>query len=533
MNPELAEPAGEAPGSLPLPHQVRQKIKDGIFALSLANIYLISAWYIPLYTVWSQHYFKKTPLTGGKLLGLTVNLLCLAALIWLVICAMRRSRSRWFRPVCEWMFLLLLLLPLEFCRQIVFAWPTHVLLGWVKHPVGTVALLGFLACLLFRRRWIVQLAAAGIAILSPMVLMTLARIVYASCGQQEAALYLQAPPPPALSPVREGRARIIWIIFDETDQRLAFDQRPPGVKMPEFDRLRGESVSATNAFPPGPGTIISMPALITGQRVTAAEPRSAIDLELTFADGKRVSWKDAPSIFSAARELGVNTALVGWYHPYDRVLGQSLNYCSWYPLMQVQPVPAVTFGEATVQELECGLWDVRYRHQFIDTCRASLADSLSLVTNSNYGLVCLHLPPPHKPGVFNPTTGRFSVWPVSPVRGYFNNLPLADLFLGTIRKAMERSGQWDRSWVIISSDHHWRWSSYYDGRNDYRVPFIIKAPGGGPAHSYAPAIDTLVTHDLILAILGGDIPSDQQAVPGWLDAHPCAPSSFAPKRPSR
>ena len=38
-----------------------------------------------------------------------------------------------------------------------------------------------------------------------------------------------------LIPVQAGRPRVVWAIFDETDQRLALEQRPPGVLLPEFD----------------------------------------------------------------------------------------------------------------------------------------------------------------------------------------------------------------------------------------------------------------------------------------------------------
>ena len=34
--------------------------------------------------------------------------------------------------------------------------------------------------------------------------------------------------------------RVIWLVFDELDQRLVYDQRPASVHMPEFDRLRGD-----------------------------------------------------------------------------------------------------------------------------------------------------------------------------------------------------------------------------------------------------------------------------------------------------
>ena len=63
--------------------------------------------------------------------------------------------------------------------------------------------------------------------------------------------------------------------------------------------------------------------------------------------------------------------------------------------------------------------------------------------------------------------------------GYFNNLALAYRFLGQLRHAMETSGAWDKSWVIISADHSWRDSRIYDGVIDLRVPFLVKAPGAG------------------------------------------------------
>ncbi len=158
----------------------------------------------------------------------------------------------------------------------------------------------------------------------------------------------------------------------------------------------------------------------------------------------------------------------------------------------------------------------------MELCRATLADSISVVTNGAYGLVLLHLPPPHKPGVYNPTTG-FTLLDMSHVRGYFNNLALADFFLGKLRRAMEGSGQWDNNWVIVSSDHCWRWSKEWDGKRDPRVPFMIKAPGLNRPVVYSPELNTVITHDLVLAILRGELTNQQQSV-AWLGTHPSTQS---------
>jgi hypothetical protein len=71
----------------------------------------------------------------------------------------------------------------------------------------------------------------------------------------------------------------------------------------------------------------------------------------------------------------------------------------------------------------------------------------------------------------------------------------------------------------VSADHSWRASAEYDGRRDFRVPFLVKAPGPNQPVVYSPAINTLLTHDLILAILRSELTNQQQVVP-WLDSHP-------------
>ena len=83
---------------------------------------------------------------------------------------------------------------------------------------------------------------------------------------------------------------------------------------------------------------------------------------------------------------------------------------------------------------------------------------------------------------------------------------------------MEASGQWDKTWVILSADHSWRESKLYDGQRDYRVPYLIKPPGAPVSADYTRPFNTVLTHDLILAILRGEVTNGQNVGP-WLDAH--------------
>jgi hypothetical protein len=58
----------------------------------------------------------------------------------------------------------------------------------------------------------------------------------------------------------------------------------------------------------------------------------------------------------------------------------------------------------------------------------------------------------------------------------------------------------------------------YDGRRDYRVPYLIKPPGATLSADYTHPFNTILTHDLILAILRGEVTNAQNVAP-WLDAH--------------
>jgi hypothetical protein len=403
--------------------------------------------------------------------------------------------------------------------------------AWLKDPLVVLGLLVLVAGLAWKHHLAARASKATLYILSPLAFSTLLRIFLLSVGLQHLEQPTSERALPPAGPERPGQPRVVWIIFDEMDYRLAFEERPAGLALPEFDRLRGESTCATNAFPPGDCTLYSMPALISGQRISTVKIKNYADLLLTRAEnGTVASWSEMPSVFSSARELGVNTALVGWYHCYDRVLGGSLNYCAWHPFQMYESARAPQFDKAMLNQIGCLTGTLRARYIFVGLCKSCLEESLTVVTNSAYGLALLHLPPPHKPGVYDPGRDQYTYFAISKSKGYFNNLVLADRCLGTLRRTMEASSLWDRTWLIISADHSWRESRVYDGRRDLRVPFIIKSPKAADAVTYSPQLNTVLTHDLILAILRGEI-SGQNEVVAWLGAHGAAQPTVTAQDP--
>ena len=510
-------PASKLPHRFGAGSPMRQQLKDALLALSLANLCFISAWFRLLYGH-ELGYFKK-PVTEASLFAMAANILWLTLVLWLALRALRRFHQPWFHGVAHFIFFFLLLLPLDFCRREVLHITPQAFINFLRRPIIEAGLFVTALGIAWQHRRVARVAALAVGIFSPFALFTFARIILVSLNIAHLAEPTTEPPLASLSPVQPGRPRVIWIIFDETDQRLAFEQRPAGIRLPEFDCLRGESLFATNAYPPADETIMSMPALISGERITNITVKGVSDLEVTLADtGKVALWSQLPSVFAAARQLGANTALEGWYQPYRRILHNGLNYCNWYPYPGLFPAQQPTFTSAMLSQIGCLTSGLQFERLYGKVCRSMVAESMSLVTNANYGLILLHLPPPHHPGVYLPDKDRFSIVSQPRVQGYFNNLVLADRSLGKLRAALELTGQWKQTWIILSADHSWRRSKMYDGRRDLRVPFLVKPPGMSKSLAYSPQFNTIISHDFILAILQGKISSQQSAV-AWLDAH--------------
>jgi membrane-anchored protein YejM (alkaline phosphatase superfamily) len=176
---------------------------------------------------------------------------------------------------------------------------------------------------------------------------------------------------------------------------------------------------------------------------------------------------------------------------------------------------AVVFQIASLSETFFGCYRLLYR--FGEVHRNAQADALQLTTDGRLGLTLLHLPAPHLPGVYLASRQQFTIRHMKPAEAYFNNLALADHELGEIRRTMETAGLWDKTWVIVSSDHSWRTSRSYDNIRDMRVPFLVKTPGLNLPTTYPRQFNTVLTHDLILAILQQEV-TNQQGVVDWLDA---------------
>jgi len=522
--------------------------RDAAISLSLANLCFVKVWGKVLSGAGA--YFNEFPIAFAGIMG---DVLLLATMFLVAITIVRRSRRPALMKAACAAFLLAVLTALNGIAQLLVtlsALNFSLILGrnqaWFAGVGLSILLVG---AAVKKRDRLIRHAPGVILALLPFVLITFSQAVW-KLTNNTGVVHAENQPAVVAPFARKAPAtRVLWIIFDEMDQRMSFSERPATIELPELDRLRSQSVYALNAYPPAPLTYMSLPALITGRLVEKVTPVRADELLIKFAgDNQPVGWSTQPNVFSAAQSSGFNTGLAGWCHPYCEVIGGSLTKCdevkekgaeeitlassmfsqaesliSTVPLGQPATLPIiqrVDFVNQIVTTGERRKYTVRYKHVLDAALRAAV--------DKNLDLVFVHSPAPHPPGIYDRATNDFSL---ASKNGYIDNLELVDRTVGDLRRVMERAGIWDSTTVIISADHWGRTEMWSRGPfwtredaavssriMDHRIPFLLKLAGQHEQLTYTPGFNTIVTHDLVLALMRGEV-SSPGTVAVWLDQH--------------
>lgn len=357
----------------------------------------------------------------------------------------------------------------------------------------------------------------------------------------------QRPIAPALtrsSSDRPDLVPIIWIIFDEWDYRLSFEARPKGLLMPATDRLLAESFSSVAAQPPGKATGISLPSLTTGLQVTGSKQGPAGDLVLDTADGREIAWRQTDSVFDRARAQGANIALLSHlYGPYCGSFHRAVVACweigRWWQASN-SAIGALdyvlTYGLRFLPKLRLSTIrkaDPDYRRfseiDGVNTFQSYQRKVEQRLSEASDDLLFLHYEMPHYPVIYDRTASAYRSVPapdVPSVDQYADNLALVDLTIARIRSVLEKSGKWDRSVLIISSDHHFR-HGLADVPIDFRVPFIVKLPGQRDGVVYRAPLNTQITSDLVPVLMNGEV-ADYEALAKFVAKTPAAGSVSLP-----
>lgn len=524
-------------------------LKDAIKSLSLANLCFIKVWSKLLSSAGS--YFNEFPVAY---LSIIVNVVVLAAVFFTCLRLWRRFRGVRIDRVQRFISFLIVLTVVNGIVSLIAAGLPITPSGAMarnSHLFGGILITGAVAFVFFKWQTRILNALPGLLmILSPFVVLTFTQSIWKINSRPSMVAYAAERPAEKLEFARKRPAtRVIWIIFDELDERLAFVDRPLSVKLPELDRLRQQSVSAGNAYPPAPLTYMSMPALITGRLVSRVTPVASNELLVNFDGDKTASrWSKEPNVFSDARKAGFNTGLAGWCHPYCKVIGSDLTKClgvnddnaeslSLPHSMMIQAEGLVGTAPMIQQIVTPLVQRVGFlnefavggeRRKYIARYKSVLEDAKKFAVDTDLDLILIHSPAPHPPGIYDRRTGEFSLKGTS---SYLDNLALVDRTVGELRRLMEGKGVWDSTVLLISADHWWRTEMWQRGpfwtaeaaavateKMDHRIPFILKLNGQKEPVVYDQKFNTVLTHDLLLALLKGEATTSAE-VTKWLDDH--------------
>ena len=420
-----------------------------------------------------------------------------AALLLHAVARATRGRSEvWFAP---WFYFLVVLVLFNLFPSLRQSWVKHV--PWLSGTVYYLIIWGLGAGLTLvgylqprMRKW-ASVGWRGLVFLWPLLLILPFNLLTEKKWEHVSG-----------DPARLGRgnvgtgAPVVILILDMVGYDDAFT--PEGSVRGSLSNLATfaqNSMVFHQARSCGDATVPSMPGLMLQEEV--GDP-------LLGADGVRwpiVTASNTPALSAEQFEMalpyqfraaGGRAVYIGYYLPYKELMpgawDEVFSLC-FYGVACSVPGPA---------------WSTALLHQTVQYLNASkdpvagLAKQLDLYVPlmnryhrkitldvleegkrfvrqclSPGDLVIIHLTVPHPPIVFD-AEGGSSLFGREDPAGYPDQLLYADRLFGDLVDELKQAGQWDKSWVIMMSDHgsHFKdWSANPAAKR--HVPFMVKAPG--------------------------------------------------------
>jgi len=334
-----------------------------------------------------------------------------------------------------------------------------------------------------------------------------------------------------------GGPRIVWIVFDELSQDQLYDHRASGLTLPNFDRLRAESLEFTNIQPAGYFTRVVIPSLLTGRRASNMRGSSSGKLDLYFDDTHRWEHFEAGrTIFADARTLGWTTGIVGWTIPYCRLFAGWVDTCYWsdeYPIVDGSEMatqhgvftnasyPILKFIRAVVPGVrpQNSYYEKNWVAPQTRDYQSIIVRALALAGDRAIRFKFIHLPIPHPPAIYDRHTHAFSS-----AGSYLDNLALSDMALGQLLDVLAKAPEWSDTTLIVAGDHSWRideWRAIHwtaedqaasKGLFDTRPALLVHLPGQNTAQNFGMESQSLLMHDFLGALLRNLVHSPQDVI---------------------
>jgi hypothetical protein len=327
--------------------------------------------------------------------------------------------------------------------------------------------------------------------------------------------------------VSAKKPRLVWIVFDELSYKYTFESRDPSLHLPNFDRLRNESVLYTNMAPIAYRTTRVVPSLLLGRAVTdVAYTSSNRYLVQIGEDSHWIPFEAGASLFGIAKDRGLTTSIVGWYIAYCPIFTGIANDCYWGnedaqdrgPTLQTASFAANVWFPLRIMAEQA----VAPRRAWTDDAELNSIGHIASVQNiqqhalhtlstSSADLLYLHLPAPHPVAFWNRHTGKFALG-----GSYLDSLDYSDRLLGQMLDILSAQPRWANTMLIVQGDHSWRtqmwrplpgWSAEDErisdgGQWDPRPLLMIHTPSQHDAKTINTPTSLMYVHDTVAATIG-------------------------------
>jgi hypothetical protein len=505
-------------------------VLEGVGAALLLLLTYIWPCIEPLHLALYSHRLPASNLVGGLLvdmLGLSILAIGFLIAIQYLPRTLERTLSALFASL-----MLLRILDIAIQMQT----NPHIIAHWgrvrMQSCIAILLLFGLLAFFLPRSiQPVVRAVNLTIAAFAFCAFWIIPQLLYLTLAGEpgESAASIHIPLPRSRS-----NQRIIWILFDELSYDQAFDHPASSIKLPNFDRLRTESISFNNLQPAGYHTDKIIPSLFLGRRID--QTRATLRGDLWYMDESQNHWlayDPNATLFGLAKLNGWTSGVDGWFYPYCRSFAPVLDVCFWEPF-DFPPLPMEAYGASEKKSVltnaaalpNAYLSKLTHRaarspsvfqNDHIQQFQNVMAHTQELIENDQVRFVFLHLPIPHPPGIYDRERHM-----LRPSGNYLDNLVLADDTLGALMKEIDATPLASRTTVIISSDHSWRipmwkpaeyWSTEEErasgGRFDNRPVLLIHFPGQKDGNEIKAALPEMIEHDIVAEVLRGRMGSPE------------------------
>jgi len=326
-----------------------------------------------------------------------------------------------------------------------------VKLIWFLIPFIT----SFILVILFRRstqNLLKFLSIFGFVIFTMMIyqIFTLQKL-YSSFDIKDKSLYRQIE--------TKKERKVIWIIFDEFDHEIAFIDKTYNLELPNFTKLRNNSLTHNKLFAPAQDTAYSIPSMLIGEYIQGAILKDHRYIMKTN-DKKMIPFTFENSIFGKINNDGFTSSITGFgFHPYCLI---------------IQPVKCKIFNEPLkwydgithlLHMKHINIFLKRgekkgpgYKRDINPEIIKSMYEFIESPNPTNFLFIHNKVPKIcHRcvSGYAGPAEKKFNIETFGTEEAYLLNLKFVDYLLGEILKKLDTKKYKEGETLLILNSDHW------------------------------------------------------------------------------